>query len=134
MIDKCHIIQLPKLSDCRGKLSFVEGKHHIPFEIQRVYYLYDVPAGSKRGAHGHKKLQQLMIPLAGSFSITLDDGINKKSFHLTKSWEGLYISPMIWRELNDFSIDAVCLVLASDYYDEKDYFRDYSQFLEATRK
>lgn len=132
-IEDAKIINLPKITDPRGNLSVIEGSKHIPFEIKRIYYLYDMPAEAERGAHGHKKLQQLIIPLAGSFELILDDGLNKKSFYLKKPWEGLYIPPMMWRELKDFSSGAVCLVLASDYYDEKDYFHDYNVFLNAVR-
>lgn len=129
-----NIIQLPKFSDPRGNLSIVEAGLHTPFDIKRVYYLYDMPAEAERGAHGHKILQQLIIPLAGSFEITLDDGYSKKSFYLKRPWEGLYIPPMRWRELNNFSSGAVCLVLASEHYDEKDYFRDYNAFLKAVKE
>lgn len=129
MSSKCKIISLPKISDPRGNLSFIEGKKHIPFEIKRVYYLYDMPAESERGAHGHKELEQLIVPLAGSFEIVVDNGVEKQTFSLRKPWEGLYIPPMMWRELKNFSSGVVCLVLASAYYDEKDYYRDYKEFL-----
>ena len=127
------IISLPKISDPRGNLSFIEGNKHIPFEIKRVYYLYDVPAEAERGGHGHRKLQQLIVPLAGSFEFIVDDGINKQSFYLKRPWEGLYIPPMTWRDIGNFSSGAVCLVLASEYYDEADYFRDYDEFLKAVK-
>lgn len=128
--DSC-IIELPKISDPRGNLTFVEGGRHIPFEIKRVYYIYDVPGGSERGAHGHRALQQLIVAMSGSFDITLDDGRVKRSFHMNRSYYGLYVPPMMWREIDNFSSGAVCMVLASDYYDEADYFRDYEQFLKA---
>lgn len=130
----CHILQLPKITDNRGNLTFIEGGRHIPFDIKRVYYLYDVPGGASRAAHGHKELQQLMIALSGSFDVTLDDGQEKAVFHLNRSYYGLYISPMTWRDLDNFSSGAVCMVLASDYYREEDYFRSYVDFLEAIKK
>jgi dTDP-4-dehydrorhamnose 3,5-epimerase-like enzyme len=129
----CKIIQLPKIQDQRGNLTFIESDRHIPFDIKRVYYLYDVPGGSSRAAHGHKKLHQLMIAMSGSFDVTLDDGTEKKIFHLNRSYTGLYIPPMMWRDLDNFSSGAVCMVLASDYYDEQDYFREYADFLQATK-
>jgi dTDP-4-dehydrorhamnose 3,5-epimerase-like enzyme len=130
-VDDCRIIELPKIHDYRGNLTFVESNHHIPFEIRRVYYLYDVPGGASRAAHGHRALRQLMIAMSGSFDVTLDDGRQKKLFHLNRSYYGLYIPPMIWRDLDNFSSGAVCMVLASEYYDESDYFREYSDFLKA---
>ena len=132
-VDKCKIIELPKINDARGNLSFVEGHSHIPFAIQRVYYLYDVPGGAERGGHGHKELQQLIIAMSGSFDVVLDDGYEKKRFHLNRSYNGLYVCPMIWRELDNFSSGAVCLVLASNLYDESDYYRDYPNFLTALK-
>lgn len=132
-IEQAKLIRLTKISDPRGNLSVVENHKDIPFEIKRIYYLYDMPAEAERGAHGHKKLEQLIIPLAGSFELILDDGHTKQSFYLKKPWEGLYIPPMMWRELKDFTSGAVCLVLASEYYDEQDYFRDYNEYLKAIR-
>lgn len=128
-IEKCKIMDLPKITDVRGNLTFIEGNKHIPFEIKRIYYLYDVPGGEARGGHAHRKLQQLIIAACGSFDVILDDGYNKKRFHLDRSYYGLYVCPMIWRELNNFSSGSVCLVLASEFYDEEDYIRDYAQFL-----
>lgn len=128
-----QIIQLPKIEDVRGALTFVEGAHHIPFEIKRVYYLYDVPGGASRAAHGHRTLQQLVIAMAGSFDITLDNGYEKQLYSLNRSYYGLYVPPMTWRDLDNFSSGAVCLVLASDHYDEGDYFREYDEFLKAAR-
>ena len=124
----CKIINLPKISDPRGNLTFVEGGNHIPFEIRRVYYLYDVPGGSQRGGHAHKGLTQLIIAMSGSFDVVLDDGRDKLRFHLNRSYNALYVCPMIWRELDNFSSGSVCLVLASNLYDEDDYYRDYAQF------
>lgn len=125
----CGIIDLPKISDPRGNLTFVEGGRHIPFSIQRVYYLYDVPGGAERGGHAHKGLHQLIIAMSGSFDVVLDDGIQRKRFHLNRSYSGLYVCPMIWRELDNFSSGSVCMVLASNLYDEDDYYRDYQEFL-----
>lgn len=130
-IDLCHIVDLPKISDPRGNLTFIEGNRHIPFDIQRVYYLYDVPGGAERGGHAHKGLHQLIIAMSGSFDVILDDGNQKKRVHLNRSYYGLYICPMIWRELDNFSSGSVCMVLASNQYDESDYYRDYTDYLAA---
>jgi dTDP-4-dehydrorhamnose 3,5-epimerase-like enzyme len=132
-LSDCKILQLPKIQDQRGNLTFIESDRHIPFDIKRVYYLYDVPGGSARAAHGHKKLHQLMIAMSGSFDVTLDDGKEKKTFHLNRSYSGLYIPPMMWRDLDNFSSGAVCMVLASEYYDEQDYFREYANFIQAVK-
>ena len=132
-LQDCHIIELPKIADHRGNLTFVEGGNHIPFEIRRVYYLYDVPGGASRAAHGHRTLHQLMISMSGAFDVTLDDGYEKKTYHMNRSYYGLYIPPMMWRDLDNFSTGSVCMVLASDCYDESDYFRDYQEFLKAVR-
>lgn len=134
MLEKCRIVKLPKISDPRGNLSFIEGKKHIPFDIKRVYYLYDVPGGEVRGGHAHKGLQQLIIAMSGSFDIILDDGREKKTVTLNRSYQGLYLPCMIWRELVNFSSGAVCMVLASEYYTEDDYYRDYDEFLTAVKK
>jgi len=128
-ISDCKIITLPKICDRRGNLSFIEGSIHIPFNISRVYYLYDVPGGSERGGHAHKDLQQLIIAMSGSFDVVLDDGVNKIRYHLNRSYIGLYIPHMIWRELDNFSSGAVCMVLASNRYDESDYYRNYESYL-----
>jgi hypothetical protein len=131
-LDLCKIIDLPKISDPRGNLTFIEGGgRHVPFDIQRVYYLYDVPGGSERGGHAHKGLSQLIIAMSGSFDVVLDDGRAKRRFHLNRSYYGLYVCPMIWRELDNFSSGSVCMVLASNLYDEDDYYRDYSDFQRA---
>lgn len=132
-VEQCRVIELPKISDPRGNLTFVEGGHHIPFDIRRVYYLYDVPGGATRAAHGHRALHQFMIAMSGSFDVLLDDGHAKRKFHLNRSYYGVYIPPMIWRDLDNFSSGSVCMVLASERYDEFDYFRDYGKFLEAVR-
>lgn len=133
MIDKCKIIELPKISDPRGNLTFIEGGRHVPFEVERVYYLYDVPGGAQRGGHGHKELHQLIIAMSGSFDVVLDDGYKKYRFHLNRSYNGLYVCPMIWRELDNFSSGSVCMVLASNLYDEDDYYRDYDSFIKTVR-
>ena len=127
----CRLVDLPKISDPRGNLTFVEGGQHIPFDIQRVYYLYDVPGGAERGGHAHKGLQQLIVAMSGSFDVVLDDGRQKRRIHLNRSYAGLYVCPMIWRELDNFSSGSVCMVLASNRYDEDDYYRDYGQYLAA---
>ena len=130
-IDKCHMIDLPKITDPRGNLTFIEAGEHIPFDISRVYYLYDVPGGGERGGHAHKGLSQLIIAMSGSFDVVLDDGRNKKRVHLNRSYNGLFVCPMIWRELDNFSSGSVCMVLASNRYDESDYYRNYDEYLGA---
>lgn len=130
-LEDCRIIELPKINEPRGNLSFVENNNHIPFAIERVYYVYDVPGGADRGGHAHKGLHQLIIAMSGSFDITLDDGKNKKKFHLSRSYYGLYVCPMIWREMDNFSSNSVLMVLASNKYSEEDYYRDYDDFMRA---
>lgn len=130
-LSNCKIIDLPKITDPRGNLSFIESGRHIPFDIKRVYYLYDVPGGAERGGHAHKELSQLIIAMSGSFDVILDDGQEKKRFHLNRSYSGLYVCPMMWRELDNFSSGSVCMVLASNHYDEADYYRDYDEYLAA---
>lgn len=129
----CKIINLPKISDPRGNLTFIESPQHIPFDIARVYYLYDVPGGAERGGHAHKNLQQLIIAMSGSFDIVLDDGVNKERVHLNRPYFGLYVNTMVWRELDNFSSGSVCMVLASIPYDESDYYRDYQEFTHALK-
>lgn len=131
-LKNCKIIDLPKIEDPRGNLTFIESHQHIPFDIKRVYYLYDVPGGSQRGGHAHKELHQLLIAMSGSFDITLDDGRTTFKYHLNRSYYGLYIPPMTWREIDNFSSGSVCLVLASDYFSESDYYREYTSFKNAT--
>lgn len=128
-VNDCKMIDLRKIHDVRGNLTPIEGGGDIPFDIKRIYYLYDVPSGESRGAHAHKDLQQLIIAANGSFTITLDDGINKKAFTLNRPYQGLLIVPGIWRDLDDFSSGAVLLCLASDHYISEDYIRDYEEFL-----
>lgn len=121
-------IDLPKIEDRRGNLTFVEQNEHIPFDIKRVYYLYDVPGGERRGGHAHKELEQFIIAANGSFDLILDDGKEKETFHLNRSYYGIYIPPLMWRELENFSSGSVCLVLASELFDEDDYIRDYDEY------
>ena len=130
-VSDARIIQLPKIEDRRGNLTFIEGHNHVPFAIARVYYLYDVPGGVERGGHAHKELEQFIIAASGSFDVALDDGTTKKTFSLNRSYYGLYLPRMIWREIVNFSSGAVCLVLASLPYDEADYYRDYDVFIQA---
>lgn len=133
-IEQCRLIELPKISDPRGNLSFIEGGQHIPFDIQRVYYLYDVPGGSDRGSHAHKTLHQFIVAMSGSFDVVLDDGRNQKRIRLDRSYYGLYVCPMMWRYLDNFSSGAVCMVLASAHFNEKDYIRDHADFLTEVAK
>ena len=131
LLEKCHIIELPKIADRRGNLTFIEADKHVPFSIRRVYYLYDVPGGAERGGHAHKEMHQLIVAMSGSFDVILSDSSEKKRFHLNRSYYGLYVCPMIWRELDNFSSGSVCLVLASNPYDEGDYYRNYNEYLNA---
>lgn len=133
-IKNCKIVNLPKIQDPRGNLTFIEGGNHVPFDIKRVYYLYDVPGGAERGGHAHKELSQLIVAMSGSFDVLLDDGTQKVKFHLNRSYNGLYVCPMIWRELDNFSSGSVCMVLASKYYDESDYYRIYNDFIKDLKK
>jgi hypothetical protein len=132
-LNDCRIIELPKIADPRGNLSFIEGARHIPFDIKRVFYLYDVPTGEDRGSHAHRSLYQFLICLSGSFDAELDDGRAKTRIHLNRPWKGLLIPPMIWAAEVNFDAGSVCLVLASEVFCEEDYIRDYSAFLAAKR-
>ncbi len=129
---RVHCIELPKWGDARGSLTALESERSIPFPIRRVYYLYDVPGGASRGGHAHRRLEQILIAVAGSFDVVCDDGSGRRRFHLNRAYHGLYLPAMTWRELSNFSSGGVCLVLASDYYDESDYIRSYSQFVVST--
>jgi hypothetical protein len=130
----CRIFDLPRIQDPRGNLTFAEGNRHVPFEIRRVYYLYDVPAGAERGGHAHRRLHQVLVAVSGSFRVRLDDGTERRTVLLNRPYTALHIVPGIWRELEDFSSGSVCLVLASERYDEADYWRDYTSFLDAVRR
>ena len=126
----CSVVELDRHhSDRKGILTVVENGETLPFDVKRVYYLYDVPGGESRGSHAHKDLSQLIIAASGSFKVTLDDGKNKRSFFLNRPYQGLYVKPGMWRDLEDFSSGAVCLVLASEVYQAEDYIRDYEEFI-----
>lgn len=127
-MNKPTIINLPKYLDVRGNLSFVEQNTHIPFEIKRTYWLYDVPGGESRDGHAYKRSQELIIALSGSFDVIIDDGIEKQSFHLCRSYYGLYVPQGMWREMDNFSTNSFALVLSSTFYDESDYVYDYDEF------
>lgn len=130
-VNDCKILELNKHhSDRKGNLSVVENDVDVPFDVKRCYYLYDVPSGEERGSHAHKNLYQLIVAVSGAFTVTLDDGKNKKSYTLNRPYQGLYVVPGIWRDLDNFSSGSVCLVLASEKYDADDYIRDYHKFIE----
>lgn len=130
-VEDCGIIELDRHhSQRKGDISVVENGKEVPFDVKRIYYLYDVPGGADRGGHAHKALYQLIIAASGSFTVTLDDGTNKKAFILNRPYQGLYIKSGIWRTLTDFSSGSICVVLASEKYDEKDYIRSYDEFVE----
>ena len=133
-VDDCRIIELPKIVDPRGNLSFLESGKHIPFEIKRVFYLYDVPTGESRGAHAHKALHEFLICLSGSFDVSLDDGHESKVVHLNRPWLGLHIPPMLWAAEVNFDPGSICLVLASHFYDESDYIRNYADFIQISKE
>lgn len=133
-IKDCKVVDLPKITDPRGNLTFIEGNRHVPFDIKRVFYLYDVPTEADRGAHAHKRLHQFLICLSGSFNVSLDDGTNRTLVHLNRPWKGLHIPPMIWAAEVNFDPGSICMVLASAGYDESDYYRDYDHYLEALEK
>jgi hypothetical protein len=128
MLHACRIIDLPKINDPRGSLTYVEGGKHIPFDIRRIFYLYDVPGGADRGGHANKEVHQVLIAMSGSFDVVVDDGSQRQRHHLNRSYYGLYIPPMVWRELENFSSGSVCLVLASELFAESDYHRDYAAY------
>lgn len=129
----CQLIDLPKIADPRGNLTFIEGNRHVPFGIKRIFYLYDVPGGAARAGHAHKETQQLIIAVSGSFDVVLDDGQARARQQLNRSYYGLYVSPMVWREIDNFSSGSVCMVLTSTFYDEADYYRDYAIFLQSVK-
>ena len=127
-VSECRIIKLPKISDPRGNLSFIEANNHIPFEIRRVFYLYDVPGGESRAGHALRTCHQFLVAMSGAFDVIIDDGRGKSRHHLNRSYYGLYVPPLMWRELDNFSSGSVCLVLASEPYDEGGYLREYKDF------
>ena|SRR6266566_1575138 len=129
-LSECRLILLPKIADPRGNLTFVEGNGHIPFQIKRAYWLYDVPGGERRGGHAYKRLEEFAIALSGSFDVHLSDGTAEKIITLNRSYTGLYVPAMIWRHIDNFSTNAVCLVLASELYCEEDYLRDWTVFMQ----
>lgn len=133
-INKCKIITFPKIKDPRGNLSFIEGKNHIPFEIKRTYYLYDIPSGVKRGGHAHYHMEAVIIALSGSFEVKINDGFRTESIFLNKPNCGLYLPADVWREIENFSANSIALVLASTFYDESDYIRDYAVFKRMARR
>jgi hypothetical protein len=124
----CHLVAFPRIEDPRGNLSFVENHAQVPFAMERVYWLYDVPGGAERGGHAHRDLEQVIVAMSGSFDLVLDDGVITQRFHLNRSYVGLYIPRMVWREIDNFSSGSVCMVLASRPYDEADYIRDKAEF------
>jgi WxcM-like, C-terminal len=130
-IEPCRLISLPRVEDGRGNLTFIESGSHIDFEIERVYYLYDVPGGADRGGHAHRTLKQLLVAVSGSFDVIIDQAGERERFHLNRAYTGLYIPPMTWREIDNFSGGSVCLALASAHFDEDDYIREYDEYLRA---
>jgi hypothetical protein len=132
-LSDCRLIDLPKVLDDRGNLTFIEGGRHVPFAVERVFYLYDVPGGSTRAGHALRTCEQFIIAVSGAFDVLLDDGNERHRFHLNRSYFGLYVTALTWRELDNFSSSAVCLVLASEPYNEAGYFRDYAGFAAAVR-
>jgi dTDP-4-dehydrorhamnose 3,5-epimerase-like enzyme len=133
LIKHCVLTELPKICDTRGNLTFIEEMNHIPFEIKRVFYIYDIPTAVERGAHAHKQNHQYLICLSGSMDVLLDDGTHKKEVHLNRPWQGLHIPPLIWASEANFSPNTLYVVLASEAYDEDDYYREYNDFLDAVR-
>ena len=132
-IKDCQLVELPKIADPRGNLTFLEADRHVPFEIKRVFYLYDVPGGETRAGHALRTCHQFIIAMSGSFDVILDDGSNKERYQLNRSYRGLYVPPLIWRELDNFSSGSVCAVLASECYDAEGYYRTYDDFLAALK-
>ena len=127
-IENVKLIELPKIEDPRGNLSFLEENNHVPFEIKRSYWIYDVPGGQVRGGHAYRELQEVIIAISGSFDVVLHDGNKEARYFLNRSYYGLYVPHMIWRQLENFSTNSLCLVLASTIYNENDYIRDFKQF------
>jgi hypothetical protein len=127
-VDGCRLLDLPRVQDRQGNLTFIEQGRHIPFELRRVFYLYDVPGGETRAGHANRDLEQVIIAASGSFDVIVDDGAARRTYRLNRSYVGLYVPGMLWREIENFSSGSVCLVLASDYYDAADYVRDYDEY------
>jgi dTDP-4-dehydrorhamnose 3,5-epimerase-like enzyme len=133
-VQDCKIIELPKVSDPRGNLTFIEGDRNIPFTIKRAYWIYDVPGGEIRGGHSYRNLRELIVAVSGSFDVVVNDGRDRKVFSLNRSYFGLYVPNMIWRDLENFSTNSLCFILASEVYSEADYIRDYGEFMALKRK
>ena len=132
-LSDCNLVELPKIMDRRGNLTVVENSRHIPFDVKRIFYLYDVPGGADRAGHALIKCTQLLIAASGSFDVILDDGTKREKYHLNRSYYGLCIPPLIWREIENFSSGSICLVLASNIYDPEDYYRTYDEFIKAVK-
>ena len=132
-VEECCAFEFPKISDPRGNLTFVEGGRHIPFAIRRAYWIYGVPGGERRGGHAYQRLHEVIIALSGSFEVHLDDGTRRRTHMLSRGYVGLYVPAMIWRELENFSTNTVCLILASEPYSESDYVRDHTEFIRVQR-
>lgn len=131
-IDQCRIIDFGKHHHANGNLTVVENSRQVPFDVKRVFYIYDVPGGEERGGHSHKQLQQVIVAMSGAFDVILDDGVNRRVVTLNRPYQGLLVAPGVWSKQENFSSGSVCLVLASDYYDESDYVRDYNEFKQLT--
>lgn len=130
-LNKIQLVDVPKILDERGNLSFIEELNHIPFQIKRIYWIYDVPGGEVRGGHAYKTLHEFIVALSGSFDVVLDDGKTKKTYSLNRSYYGLYVPNMVWRSIENFSTNSLCMILASEKYDENDYVRDYEEFIKS---
>lgn len=128
-IDDCKLIELPRFLDARGNLSFVEQLNHIPFEIKRTYWIYDVPGGENRGGHAFKQNEEFIVSLSGAFDVIVDDGVNRRKFTLNRSYYGLYVPAGLWREMENFSTNSLALEFGSIHYDKQDYIRDYDEYL-----
>jgi hypothetical protein len=128
-VERCAIVDLPKVADRRGSLTYIEATRHVPFEVRRVFYIYDVPTGESRGGHAHRTLHQFLICLAGSFDVEVEDGTSRRVHHLNRPWRGLHVPPLIWARETNFDPGSVCLVLTSDFFEESDNIRDYSLYL-----
>jgi hypothetical protein len=129
VIEDCNLINLPKIYDNRGNLTFIENSNHLPFDVKRIFYLYDIPGGESRGAHAHKECHQFLVAVSGSFDVEISDGLNTKTMQLNRPYFGLHIPPMIWASEMNFSSGAICLVLGSEFYQESDYIRDFNEYL-----